>query len=216
MADLTLLKRDSYHYFGNVFQQQWGIFKNGVPVVTADSVVSFEYKQEWALSDFPVEQGGFASYDKVHIPFDVRFRFSSGGSEANRSRLLSAIQAIAGTLTLFDAASPEAIYIGCNIKHYDYRRTSVNGVGMIQIDVWLEEVQQVQSSTTGGASASAPSAISPSAPSGADPFNNGTIQPLPLNAASSGAPNVTPGNPIGTIGSGAGLPGGNAGNLGFT
>jgi hypothetical protein len=91
MANPVLMAADTYTYFANVFQQQWGIFQNGVPIVTADTVSSFEYKQEWALSDFPVEQGGFASYDKVHIPYDVRFRFVSGGSEANRAALLSSI-----------------------------------------------------------------------------------------------------------------------------
>lgn len=207
MADLKLMTADQYHYFGNVFQQQWGIFSNGVPVVTADSVVSFEYKQEWALSDFPVEQGGFASYDKVHIPYDVRFRFSSGGSGANRAALLSAVQAIAGTLTLFDAASPEAIYLSCCVKHYDYRRTSINGVGMIQVDVWLEEVLQVGSSITGGTSIPAPAS-----PSGADPTNLGYIQPIALGTA----PGVTSGNSLGLLGTGAGLAGGNAGTLGFS
>lgn len=173
---IQLLTADTFTYFSNTFGQQWGIFQNGAPVVTADTVMSFEYKQEWALSDFPVEQGGFASYDKVHIPFDVRFRFVAGGSEANRAALLSSVQSIAGTLTLFSAASPESVYLNCCVKHYDYRRTSINGVGMIQVDVWLEEVQEVQSSTTGG-SPSTPSTGPTSQPSGADPTNLGSVQP---------------------------------------
>jgi len=199
MATLQLMTADTFTYFSNVFQEQWGIFQNGIPVVTADTVAAFEYRQEWVLSDFPVEGGAFRSYDKVFTPFDARFRFVAGGSEANRAALLASVQAIAGNLTLYDAASPEAIYIGCNIKHFDYRRTSTRGVGLIEIDVWLEQVMVTSSSQNNTAQ-----------PSGASPTNDGSIQPIDLGTV----PGVTATNSIGTLGGGAGLPGGNAGNLG--
>ena len=50
---------------------QWGIYLDGEPVVDADSVVTFDYRQEWTVSDYPLEQGAFQSYDKVQTPFDV-------------------------------------------------------------------------------------------------------------------------------------------------
>ena len=185
MATLQLMTADTFQYFSNVFQDQWGIFQNGIPVVVADTVTSFEYRQEWVLSDFPLEGGAFQSYDKVYVPYDARFRFVSGGSEANRAALLSSVQAIAGNLTLYDAASPEAIYLSCNIRHFDYRRTSTRGVGLIEVDVWLEQVNVGNSPANNTAQ-----------PSGADPVNDGSVQS------------------IGTLGSGAGLAGGNAGGLG--
>lgn len=199
MATLQLMTGDTFQYFSNVFQEQWGIFQNGVPVVTADTVTAFEYRQEWVLSDFPLEGGAFQSYDKVYVPYDARFRFVSGGSEANRAALLSSVQAIAGTLTLFDAASPEAIYLSCNIKHFDYRRTSTRGVGLIEVDVWLEQVNEMNSPPNNTAQ-----------PSGASPVNDGSVQPIDLGAT----PGVTATNSIGTLGSGAGVAGGNAGGLG--
>jgi hypothetical protein len=185
MATLQLMTADTFKYFSNVFQDQWGIFQNGVPVVIADTVTAFEYRQEWVLSDFPLEGGAFQSYDKVYVPYDARFRFVSGGSEANRAALLSSVQAIAGNLTLYDAASPEAIYLSCNIRHFDYRRTSTRGVGLIEVDVWLEQVNVGNSPANNTAQ-----------PSGADPVNDGSVQS------------------IGTLGSGAGLAGGNAGGFG--
>lgn len=199
MATLQLMTADTFNYFSNVFQEQWGIFLNGVPVVTADTVTAFEYRQEWVLSDFPVEGGAFQSYDKVFVPFDARFRFVSGGSESNRAALLASVQAIAGTLTLFDAASPEAIYLSCNIRHFDYRRTSTRGVGLIEVDVWLEQVMVTNSPANNTAQ-----------PSGASPVNDGSVQPI----ASGTAPGITVTNPIGTLGGGAGVAGGNAGGLG--
>jgi hypothetical protein len=175
---LTLLTADTFAYFGSRFSQQYGIFQNGIPVITSDTVSSLEYKQDWALSDFPIENGGFESYDKVYIPFDVRFRFVSGGSESNRAQLLASIAAIAGDLNLYDASSPEAVYLNCNVKHYDYRRTNTNGVGMITVDVWLEEVRIVGSTTSDTIAASGVASGATAAPSGAAPVSGGQVQPI--------------------------------------
>jgi len=178
MADPpVLLTQDQYKYFGSVFNEQWGIFQNGRPVVTADSVVSMEWRQEYAISDFPVEGGAFQSYNKVYIPFDVRFRFASGGSESNRQQLLDSVQAIVGNLTLYSAASPESIYPSCNVVHHDYRRTSQNGVGLVVVDVWLREVRVISSTNIATIMPSGIPTGAVSAPSGALAFNAGDVQP---------------------------------------
>jgi len=178
MADPpVLLTQDQYKYFGSVFNEQWGIFQNGVPVVTADSVVSMERRQEYAISDFPVEGGAFQSYNKVYIPFDVRFRFASGGSESNRQKLLDSVQAIVGNLVLYSAASPEAIYPSCNVVHYDYRRTAQDGVGLILVEVWLREVRVISSTNIATIMPSGIPTGAVAAPSGALAINAGDVQP---------------------------------------
>lgn len=188
-SPLVLMTQDTFSYFGGVFSEQWGIFQNGVPVITADSVVSMEYRQEWLISDFPLELGAFESYDKVYSPYLVRFRFSAGGSEANRAALLASVAAIAGDLNLYDAASPEAIYLDCNVTHYDYRRTAINGVGLLVVDVWLEEVRIVTSSTSDTTMPSGTATGNTAEPSGASPLNDGSVQPQPPGG---GVPGTVP------------------------
>jgi len=173
----VLLTQDQYTYFGSIFNEQWGIFQNGVPVVTADSVVSMEWRQEYAISDFPVEGGAFQSYNKVYIPFDVRFKFASGGSEAKRQRLLDSVAAIVGNLVLYSAASPESIYPRCNVVHYDYKRTAQDGVGLIVVDVWLREVRVISSTNIATIMPSGIPTGAVAAPSGALAFNAGDVQP---------------------------------------
>jgi hypothetical protein len=126
---------------------QWGIFRNGANVVTADTVLSVDYKQEWVIADYPLERGAFETYDKVALPFDVRVRFVAGGSEADRQALINSIASIAGDYNLYDVVTPTAIYPSCNIRHYDYQRSANRGLGMIQVDVWLQWVRI----STGGA-----------------------------------------------------------------
>lgn len=139
-----ILTSDNVTNYGVGTTPLWGLFLGGTPIVIADTVVDFGYQQAWSISDYPVERGGFESYDKVNSPFRVRIQFVSGGSEANRQALLDSIAAIGDQLTLFTAVTPEAIYPSVNVEHYEYRRTSKNGLGLMIVDVSLIEIRQGQ------------------------------------------------------------------------
>lgn len=121
--------------------KNWGIFFNGQQIVTPDTFASIDYRQGWALADYPLENGAFETYNKVELPFDVRVRLASGGTIDNRQNLLRQIQNIAGDQRFYDVVTPEVIYQQCNIQHFDYRRTATNGVGLILIEVWLLEIR---------------------------------------------------------------------------
>ena len=161
---------------GYTTTRAWGIFtRAGTPVIVADTVHNLDYKQEWAISDFPLERGAFETYDKVARPYDARVRFLAGGSDSNRATLLSSIEAIAGDYNLYDVVTPEVVYLNCNVQHYDYRRTTENGVGILSVDVWLLEIR-VQGATTVGQTAAA----------SGSPFYNGAIV-SPITAPSTAA-----------------------------
>lgn len=170
---------------------QWGLYRQGRPVVVCDNVLGFDHKVDWAIADHPLERGSFESFNKVAIPFDVRLIFSAGGSEGNRAALLSSLRAIAGDLKLYDAVTPEAVYRDVNIVHLDYRRTAQSGAGLLVVAVWCQEIRQVAPST--GGAGSGPTA----APSGAAQENGGTVQPTdptssPDGTATGGASSTNP------------------------
>ena len=143
----------------------WGLYLNGSAVITADNVESFSFKQDYLISDYPTEGGGFETYNKVTVPYDVRIRFTAGGSDSDRQALLDSVSAAAETLDLYTALTPEATYPSVNIIHFDYRRTAENGVGLIRVDVWCQEVRVTATQTFSQVAA----------PSGADPQNNGNV-----------------------------------------
>jgi hypothetical protein len=155
----SLLTSDGAGVYSASSAVQWGIYLNGASVVEADTVTSFSYKQEWAIADFPLEQGAFNTYDKVSIPFEARVRFTAGGSEQRRQALLDSIAAIAGDQTnLYTIITPEATYPSVTISHYDYARTAVNGLGMLSVDVWV--FNAIVSGTISGQDVASPSAAS--------------------------------------------------------
>lgn len=125
--------------FGILLPTQWGIFLDGIPVLSYDNQVSFEYSQDWRISTYPVEQGSFQSYDKVQMPSEIRCRFSAGASVTNRQEMLQSIDEVMNTTDLYDVVTPEIVYLGYNFVHRDYNREA-SRVGLVEIDVFLMEV----------------------------------------------------------------------------
>ena len=174
ITSVSLLVADAIRLFNGLTNGVWGIYQNGVPVIEPDSIVTFDYKQTWMISDYPVEQGAFQSYDKVQTPFEVRIRMSKGGSNISRQLFLQNVISIAGTLGLYDVVTPDAIYRSANITSWDYRRTSANGVGLMVVDMVLVEVRvtaTTQFSNTqspSGANSTFSGAVQPQAPTAAE------------------------------------------------
>jgi hypothetical protein len=176
VTDAVLLFADVISFLAGFGQSPWGIYLGGVMVIEADTVVSMGYKQDWSISTYPVEQGGFQSYNKVDTPFNARVRFASGGSQANRQDLLDSITGIAGTLTLYDVVTPEAVYQSVNIQAFSYNRSAQN-VGLIQVDVTLLEVRVTASAQFTNTKAS----------SGEGQQSGGTVQPYNMTDSEVGA-----------------------------
>jgi hypothetical protein len=164
---------------------QWGIFtKTGAPVVAADSVKGFDFRREWSLPRYPMEQGAFGTYNKVAEPFDCRVELTIGdrflpnlpGSQVLRRRaFLAALEAAAGSLNLYTVATPEFRYASANIIHFDYRRTRESGAGLLTVAVWLQEVRNTATQQFAQAQT----------PAGAGAVNDGTVQTAPLTAVTS-------------------------------
>jgi hypothetical protein len=166
ISSIALIVADAINFLTGFGTPEWGIFQDGVSVVTADSVVSMGYKQNWAISTYAIEQGGFQTYNKVDTPYSARVRFASGGSQEDRQALLDSIAAIAGTTELYDVVTPEQVYTNANIQSFDYQRTSVNGVGLIQVDVQLIEVRET----------AVASFVNTKSPTAQAAINDGTVQ----------------------------------------
>jgi hypothetical protein len=178
----------------------WGIFDQyGAPLLIGDSVIAIDYRREYRISDYPVEQGGFGSYDKVQEPYDVRVTIAVSGkgtvlsnlatggalgaiftgvdmAQINRQQFLQTMEAAAASLDLVQVLTPEASYSGLNIVHHDYRREARNGATLITVDIWLREVRITATS----------SFTSTQDPSGSSALSGGTVQSTSPTAAQAG------------------------------
>jgi hypothetical protein len=165
---ILLLKADVLTVLRLFEAPQWGIFaEDGKAVAIPDSVISLDFRREWRISDYPLEKGAFESYDKVSIPYDARVRMSCDGRNTPRSLFLSQIDTAANSLKTYVITTPDETYRNANIIHYDYARKREGGVGILQVDVWLQEIR-ITVSTQFSAT---------KAPEGAAEVNTGAVQP---------------------------------------
>lgn len=155
-----------------VVQYAWGIYdQSNTAVIVPDSFVSFEYSKEYRISNYPLEQGAFQSYNKVEAPYMSRVSMTKGGSNGDRSAFMDTLDAIAASTDLYNIITPEKTYINANITHVEYRRTSQNGRTLITAEITLEQVRT-----------SATVALSNSkAPAASGLHDNGAVQPIPLS-----------------------------------
>lgn len=177
---------------------QWGIFKDGKAVVTADGVSVMEYKKDFDLPTFPIEGGAFSNYNKVELPADISVKFIAGESVANRKALLDSIEAIQGSLDLYDVYMPEKNYISYNVDHVDFRRSLSGGLGIISAEVWLREVRITASQTFTDTKTA----------SGAATQSNGQTQTQQSTSQENTQVSQTTGLSVGGAGSGGGGGGG--------
>ena len=167
----------------------WGVFDiAGRPVAVSDSFIGMGYRSESRISDFQIEDGAFASYNKVEIPYQGYVRLACGGSAETRQAFLNALDAAKKSLGLYVIITPDAVYRNANITGYDYRHELRGGVGVLLVDLRLEEVRIVKATYTNTARQ----------PSGASPANGGKTQPVPPTTSQRTSIGAT-----GTFGTGA-------------
>ena len=203
---------------GGLFQgPAWGIFdKNNQRIAQWNSVTKVEYKHEYRIADFPIEDGGFASYNKVQMPFDVRISFvvgSGAGGVSTRASFLSALELAVKSLDMYTVITPEAVYKNANLVHMEYSRESRRGVNLLVADVWVQEVRIAtgtltttqsptsQAAQNNGQGQAQPAPLQPRS-TGGTPDAAGRSQPEPTGAG----PSTSPENDMPSQGSGTTTP----------
>lgn len=153
--------------------RQWGVFRaDGTAAINADSFISIDFSHEYRISNYPQEQGGFESYNKVQTPFEPRITLVKGGNDGDRTQFLNQIALTLGTTDLYSIITPEKTYSSVNVTRYDYQRTRDNGATLITANIWFEEVR-----VTGTAIFT--NTISPN---GTANVNTGPVQPVALGS----------------------------------
>ena len=184
----SLITSDTAGIISAVRGGQWGIFdSNGNAVLQVDAVDSIEYARDYRVSDYTQENGAFQSYNKVQVPYEAKVGFLISDA---RVEFLNTVEAVLASLELFFVVTPEVSYASSNLIHYGYRRVSRNGVTLMRVEVWCEEIRVSATTTLANAQSN----------NGLPTQQNGTIQPqvvLPAgtnSGATSGNvnPNIDP------------------------
>lgn len=128
----------------------WGIFDDqGTQVIFPDSVIDFTNRQEYDVSDFPVQEGSFASYNKVIKPFEVILRLKKAGTLDDRVDFLNDLDDLCASLDLFTVSIPERDYLDVNFDRYEVVRRGAKGAFQLtEVDLYGVRIIEVQAQYT--------------------------------------------------------------------
>ena len=146
----------------------WGVFdSNGNAVVIPDSVAEFGWRQENRISNFPIQAGQFATYNRVGLPFESSVILTKGGNDAARTAFLQQIDIIIAqqNITLYTIRTPEKSYVNVTATRAELSRRGRDGAFWFDVELFFIQVNEVPaqysntSSQTPLNNASVPSAI---------------------------------------------------------
>ena len=152
---------------------QWAIIdpQSAEIVLSPDSFVEFDFKQDQKIPIYPLQSGAFQSYNKVAMPYEIRMTVTcSGNGPMSKTDFLEKINSLLNSLTLVDIQTPGFLYESMNLIHVDYRREAQQGATLIIAQLWFQWVRIVsnplnQTATPSGASSTALGQVSPQIPS---------------------------------------------------
>lgn len=129
-----------------IFSKTWGIVNQfGIPIVLADTVVSMNYDAGSSISKYAVEQGSFASYNKVNQPSMATVSMAKGGNSViERGGFLAQLEALLKSTISFHIITPEYVYLNYQIVGINHARSAQDGATMITANLDLEEVMEAK------------------------------------------------------------------------
>ena len=199
----------------------WGLFDDqGQQVIFPDSFLGLEYRNSRRISNYPLEQGAFESYNKVNDPFDLVVGMTCGGDVAKRTDFLATCKALSEDLNLYTLVTPDEVFESVNLERYDYSRKQHNGATLVTVNLYLKEIRvnskseytnspetgatvevaaaatTAKTSDTGGGAVLDPADVQN--PASASPQAQGQTQAAPATAQQAApAPNLPPKLPAG-------------------
>lgn len=140
----------------------------GRAVFTPSGWISAEPMGDASIVTSPIERGSYTSYNKVRRPSELRVVFSLEGwtaysgavpnltnfSTQSRSALLNTLEQMKNTCSTYDIETPDRVYQGYDLTHYDYSVSATKGVTLLTVSATFQEVMDIGEVSISGDSAS--------------------------------------------------------------
>ncbi len=172
-------------------EKVWGVYDENAQnlVLTPDSIYGIDYLNSTRISDYPVEAGGFDTYNKVNNPRSISVSMRKGGTSAERSAFLQALESMVVDINLYTIVTPDTTIRNVNLERFDYRREARNGASLIIVACHFTEIRTTATAsypsltpqpyqTNIGTSTGMPDPLKTASPQSVAFVSNGGISPL--------------------------------------
>ena len=123
---------------------EWALVNDdGEPILDYTSMISVEIKQEGRVSSEPIEEGGFASYNKVEFPLDARVQVGMQGEPDELQDFLDKLVELKKEAETFSLVTAEQEHKNLTLESYDYARKREDGINTIFAELRIVEIREV-------------------------------------------------------------------------
>lgn len=122
----------------------WAIMDaSGKIAIAFSSFISADMRNESQVVSAPVEEGGFASYNKTDTPFEISVSLGFQGMDGELQAALATLARLRESTELVSLVTPDSEYRSLTLKGFNYRRSREDGLGVLFVDLSFVEVRQV-------------------------------------------------------------------------
>ncbi len=145
LGNLPSLSRSS---FGNN-KDQWTILNTkGGSAITFTSFLDIDVRKAGLSMSYPIEEGGFANYNKVQSPLEIRVTLGIQGEHSEIEYALEKLNEYQANPIVLDVATPSYFYENMTLEAYSYKRTKENNSTMLTVEMVMVEIREVKTRTT--------------------------------------------------------------------
>lgn len=144
--------------------------KSGQTVFTPTGWISAEAVSDAMVVNSNIENGSFTSYNKIRRPAELRVRFAHEGWTAytgaipnltnfttlSITELLNTLEDMKNSASTYDIETPDRIYRGYDLIHYDYSKTAKNGQTLLVVSAIFQEILDIGEVTISSKSTNSP------------------------------------------------------------
>lgn len=126
--------------------ERWALVdtKTGSDLVRFTSFLSCDVRNESTVVSSQVEEGSFASYNKVDSPLEVNVRLGIQGNDSELKDALDTLDSLRKSTKLINLVMPSAEYRDLNLEVFNYTIKTETGRGVLFVDLTLKEIRQVE------------------------------------------------------------------------
>ena len=118
--------------------------EGGGTAVDFDVFLSMDFAGQNSVAHEPIEQGGFASYNKQDTPKEIAVELACTKMYFNQQPVLENLDKLAQSIQKLSLITPSSEYKNLNLEGYSYRRTEDAGAGMLVVELKLVEIREVE------------------------------------------------------------------------
>lgn len=122
--------------------------EEGNELLEFKSFISLDVRAESQVVSSAVEEGSFASYNKVEQPLAITAQLAFAGTEEEIQDAVFMLQVLREETLLVSLVTPDAEFESLSLESFSYSRKREDGIGVLYCDLSFVEVKQVETQYT--------------------------------------------------------------------